>query len=173
MKNIILIPFFMLILFGSSFSQNKTISDGFYLVTKIDTVATQLSTLSSNEIVISFSKLFEEYNSDEFRRIIIDTTEFVPLELEKSPSTEQQPLVAGSTENKKKLLLTLTKEAGEKLKTFTAKHLMSKVVIVVDGEALTMHKIREAITGGQVQITRCNDNACEILYVKLKDNVKK
>jgi hypothetical protein len=49
---------------------------------------------------------------------------------------------------------------------------MERAVLVVDGEALTLHKIREAITSGKLQITRCNDNACERLLVKLKDNEK-
>ena len=160
----------MLLLAGIGFSQSESknnIKDGLYLITNIDTVALQRSSLSSKEMEISFSLLFEEYNTKEFRRIIIDTTEYVPLELEKPPLTEQQ------TDRKKKLLLSLTKEASGQLKTFTTKHVMCRVVLVVDGEALTMHKIREPITSGQFQITRCNDNACERLFVKLKDNVKK
>lgn len=146
--------------------QEHTIPDGLYLIDKIDTVATQIDTLSSKEIAVYFSKLFEDFNSNEYLRIIIDTTEYVPLELEKAPTTEQQ------TEAKKKLLLSLTKEASEKLKSFTSNHVMKHVAIVVDGEVLTMHKIKVPITSGQLQITRCNDNACERLYLKLKDNIK-
>jgi preprotein translocase subunit SecD len=147
--------------------QNYAIPDGLYLVDKIDTVATQDDTLSSKEIALYFSKLFEEFNSNEFLRIIIDTTEYVPLELEKAPTTEQQ------TEAKKNLLLSLTKEASEKLKSFSTNHVKNSVAIVVGGEVLTIHKIKVPITSGQLQITRCNDNACEQLYVKLKDNIKK
>ena len=110
--------------------------------------------------------MFEEYNTGKFARIIIDTSEYVPLELDKPAATEKQ------TDTKKKLMLSLTKQALEKLKTFTASHVMQKVALVVDREALTVHKIREAITSGELQITRCNDNACEHLLVKLKNNVK-
>lgn len=49
---------------------------------------------------------------------------------------------------------------------------MKEVVLVVDGEALTMHKIKEPLTSGLLQITRCNDNACELLLIKLKSNTK-
>ena len=49
---------------------------------------------------------------------------------------------------------------------------MKKVVLVIDGEALTIHKIKEPLTSGLLQITRCNDNACEKLSLVLKDNVK-
>lgn len=143
-----------------------TIPDGLYLIVKIDTAATQVDTLSSKEIPIYFSKLFEDFNSEEYLRIIIDTTEYVPLELEKEPTTQQQ------TDTKKNLLLSLTQEASEKLISFTTNHVMKHVALVVDGEVLTMHKIKVPITSGQLQITRCNDNACELLYVTLKDNVK-
>jgi preprotein translocase subunit SecD len=133
----------------------------------MDTIASQLSTLSTKEVALSFSPLFIDYNTQEFRRIIIDTSEFVPLELDKLPITEQQ------TEQKKKLLLSLTKEAGNKLKTFSSNHLMRKVALVIGGEVYTLHKIKVPITNGQLQISRCNDNACELLNVKLKDNVIK
>jgi len=70
-------------------------------------------------------------------------------------------------------MLSLTPAASEILKNIFGKECDEKVVIVVGGEALTMHKIREAITSGQLQITRCSGNACEKLFIMLKDNVKK
>lgn len=154
---------------GLSFSQTTvkhTIPDGLYLINRIDTNAAQLSELQLNEKAVFFSKMFEEYNSDEYMRLVIDTSDFVPLELDKTPTAEQQ------TEQKKLLLLSLTKDASEKLKSFSTKNLKKMVALVVDGEALTMHQIKVALTSGQLQITRCNDNACELLFVKLKDNVK-
>jgi hypothetical protein len=152
-----------------SLAQNKAnvhLRDGLYLIEKLGNDTTRFASLTAKDLVINFNHMFIENNEQEFTRLLIDTTEFVPLELEKLPTTEQQTLL------KKKLLLTLTKEASTKLKSFTARHVMSKVALVVDGEAVTIHKIREAITSGQLQITRCNDNACEHLVIKLKDNVK-
>jgi hypothetical protein len=167
---IILTTVVILFIYFHCFAQGeskKTIRDGLYLIDKLGSDTMRFDSLSPKEILINFNHMFIENNEQEFTRILIDTTEFVPLELEKLPTTEQQTLL------KKKLLLSLTKEASAKLKTFTAKHVMSKVALVVDGEAVTIHKIREAVTSGQLQITRCNDNACEHLVVKLKDNVKK
>jgi preprotein translocase subunit SecD len=166
MKKLFILIIFTIFATAISFSQNK-LKDGLYLVNRIDTIAGQTSELSVNETDVYFSKMFEDYNTDEFARIIIDTTQYVPLELESAPKTEQQ------TEDKKKLLLTLTKEASQRLESFTTEHLMKMVTLVVGGEALTLHKIKMAITGGQLQITRCNDNACETLFVKLKENVVK
>ncbi len=70
-------------------------------------------------------------------------------------------------------MLNLTEEAKEQLKVFTTKHLKRLTTIVVGGEALTKHQIKNVIDGGYLQITRCTDNACELLYVQLQDNVVK
>ena len=134
---------------------------------KPGTDSTQFDSIGKNQVVINFNKMFIENAGQDITRVLIDTSEYVPLELDKAPTAEKQ------TEQKKKLMLSLTPAASEILKTFSAKNVMKKVVIVVGGEALTMHKIREAITGGQLQITRCSDNACEKLFIMLKDNVKK
>lgn len=147
--------------------KKKSMPNGLYLIVNMDTTGAPSIKVSNHETVLKFSKLFDDYNEDSLTRIVVNTGEYVPLELEKPPVTEQQ------TEEKKKLLLTLTPAASEKLKTFTAVHVMQRVAIVVNGEVLTVHKIKEPITSGLLQITRCNDNACERLYVQLKGNVKK
>lgn len=83
-----------MIQFGSiSNAQQKSatiIPDGLYSITKIDTLEKEVDVLSSNEKAINFSKLFEDLNSKGYIRLIIDTTQYVPLELEKVPTTEQQ-----------------------------------------------------------------------------------
>jgi preprotein translocase subunit SecD len=142
----------------------KQIPDGLYLVSRIDSQDVAISSLASEETVVRYNPLFDEFNEDVNSRIIINTNEYVPLELQ-AITAEQQ------TVNKKKLLLTLTRQASDQLKTFTEKHLMKMVAIVVDGEVLTRHKVKAVLTGGQLQISRCKDNACERVFVKLKDNV--
>ena len=166
MKKLIALFIIVFAISAAAFSQSK-INNGLYLVDYVDTVKVSEILLNDKEMIVYFSPMFDEFNSDKDTRIIIDTTQYVPLELETPPVTEQQ------TENKKKLLLSLTKEASERLESFTTKNIMRMVTLVVDGEALTLHKIKAVINGGQLQITRCNDNACETLYVKLKENIKK
>lgn len=135
-------------------------------MTKFSTASVQARDDSSDELEIRFNELFKEYTAEENVRLIIDTTDSVPLDLMEAPSTEQQ------TDAKKKLLLHLTKEASAKLIHFASKHVMKHVAIAVDGEALTMHQIKEQLTSGLLQITRCDDNACEVLNIALKDNIK-
>jgi hypothetical protein len=172
MKNqfIILLSLVVIFNYGCATSEplNEStivIEDGLYCVSKIDTVAAHLSPLNPGEKAIFFNKMFDEFNDGGYHRIIIDTTDYVPLELREPAKSEQV------TEQKKNLLLSLTPEASKKLKTFSSKHVMDEVIIVVDGEALTMHKIREPLTSGQLQITRCHDNACELVLISLEDNV--
>jgi hypothetical protein len=142
---------------------NKTIRDGFYEVVKLGTTAMSSDSLDPAQVIVDFDTLF---NPGDYTRVAIDTLDYVPLELEKLPTTEQQ------TELKKLLSISLTPAAAEKMKTFTAQRVMKEVAVVIDGKAVTMHKVREAITGSDMQITRCDDNACDYLYVKLKNKVK-
>jgi len=143
---------------------NSLISDGFYEVMKLSESSVPKDSLKSGQVAINFDPLF---NPGDYTMVAIDTNDYVPLELETEPTAVPQ------TESKKLLSITLTAGAAEKIKTFTAQRIMKEAVVVIDGKAITMHKIREAITGPEMQITRCDDNACEYLYVKMKGNIKK
>jgi len=141
-----------------------TLSDGFYQAMNLVPDTSQLPVLNTGEVLIGFDTLF---NPGDFTRVVVDTSDYVPLELGVSPVAEPE---AG---NKKLLSVSFTAPAAAKIKSFTAKRLMKEVVIVLDGKAITMHKIRDTITGDKMQITRCGDDACEYLYVKMKNRIKK
>jgi preprotein translocase subunit SecD len=63
--------------------------------------------------------------------------------------------------------LTRSEEAAADLERVSREHLGQTVALVVDGEVVTMHKIRSVISDGKVQVTRCTDNACQYLYTRL------
>ena len=142
------------------------IPDGLYLIAAIDSTAAQRANPAAG-VGIWYSQLFEEFKKQALTRIVVDTNEFVPLDLSTSPKAVPQAAI------KKKLLLTLTPAASEKLRSFSKKYLTRKVALVVDGEAISVENINEAISNGQLQIMKCTDKACERLYFKLEDNVKK
>ena len=150
---------------NNSCSKSK-IEDGLYLLTGESNDTSVFGHLDTNHRIIRFNKKFAD-SVDQKVYLLIDRSDFVPLLLASEPDSVQMP------DKKTKLLLNLTNPAGEKLKTFTAKHLNQKVVLVMNGEALTKHKVRSVISDGKIQITRCTDNACEYLYYEIKEKMKK
>jgi hypothetical protein len=158
--------FFTLVLgCGISAGQNSLLN-GLYLVDELEIDSTEHVYADSNKTIIHYNSAFIEGEGIDYAPISIWINDYVPFDLAKMPVTKDQ------TDKKKLLQLTLTDKAAEKLKEFSSKNLMKYVVIVVNGEALTVHKIKEPITSGMLQITRCNDNACEQLFEVLKSNVR-
>jgi preprotein translocase subunit SecD len=145
-------------------AQNK-LPDGLYLVDRMVEDAAEPEA-KSNQKVIRFNPQFTLDDPTEYSPVLIWTDDFVPFELATAPETQQQ------TADKKLLLLRLTPAASAQLTRFSTKNLRKSVVIVVNGEALTMHKIKEPLTSGLMQISRCTDNACAMLYEVLKQDVK-
>ncbi len=164
MKRIIIFMLLACMLASSMFIQhNKHLKDGLYLVEKVlyDTSAV---TLNANQALVHFNKEFLENAPDGSVGLIINTTDFVPLLL------EGEPLLLPQAENKKKLQLTFSRPSAEKLEKFTAANSMRQATMIVNGEVLTMHKIRDTIRGGKMEITGCSDNACQRIYVMLKNH---
>ena len=86
----------------------------------------------------------------------------VPLVLAKAPELQ----VKGEN-GFPELRLELTADAAKRLETLTREHLGRRVAFVVDGEPVTLHKIRSVITGGQFRLSRCTDTACQYIYGRL------
>ncbi|MBL0105442.1 MAG: hypothetical protein IPP51_17670 [Bacteroidetes bacterium] len=146
--------------------KQQTIKNGLYLV---DSVIHNDSKIMAgpNQMLVSFDPDFVEMAPDGAKALLINTADFVPLEL------DQDPVLIPQTENKKKLELVFSKLAAEKLEKFTGSNIMKEATLIVNGQALTVHKIRAAIHGGKMEITRCSDNACERIGVTLKETVVK
>lgn len=175
-KNTFTLPILLvgiaLVAMGCNLKLNKAIranseqlEDGIYLIHRTGNKSSDILPLMGYEKIIRFNKEFYEKTDVDVKYVVIDTREFVPIQLKEKPKTEQQE------DKRKKLLLSLTDDAGKELKQFTTRQLNQLTTIVVGGEALTMHKIRVVIDSGLLQVTRCTDNACELLFSELKDNV--
>ena len=163
--------FVWLILFTLSFGTNVVIAqgsaerrlqNGFYPVSGEGTTRSEALKETHSCIALMYDGKYvdsTQMSSPQF--IAIDTSSFVPLALEGSPTARKDG--SGRT----LLGITLSREYIGTLKDFTKAHLGGRVAIVLDGEIITMHKIRSVISGGKIQITRCYDNACKILLSKL------
>jgi preprotein translocase subunit SecD len=93
--------------------------------------------------------------------VAVDPREYVPLVIEGTPEMKSDG------QGKSVLTVCLARKNAERAEAFTRAHLGGCIAMVVDGEIVTLHKIRSVITDGKVQITRCNDNACEVIRSKL------
>jgi preprotein translocase subunit SecD len=72
-----------------------------------------------------------------------------------------------------RILLKLQPKAAAALERLTTDHLGRQVAIVLGGEVVTVHKVREAIKGGEVQITSCTPGGAEYLLEQLQAHQKK
>ena len=93
--------------------------------------------------------------------VSIDPTDYVPLLIEGVPDMKKD------AQGKSTLSVSLTRKNAKRTEEFTRAHLGGKIAMLVDGEIVTLHKIRSVISGGKLQITRCDDNACEVIRAKL------
>lgn len=126
--------------------------------------AKKLSPEGKQQIIVYDYEFFPEADRDAATYLTISTEEFIPLSLAVEPQREKD------TQGKPKLMLQLANDQIVPLEEFTTRNLGKAVAIVIGSKVVTKHKIKEAIKGGKMQITRCSDNGCDILYTQLKQN---
>jgi hypothetical protein len=93
--------------------------------------------------------------------VTIERSRFVPLIVKGTPELQKDG------NGRSRLKISLAHEQAQALEDFTRAHLGGKIATVLDGEIITLHKIRSVIVGGEVQMTRCTDDACVIVRAKL------
>ncbi|MEP6947797.1 MAG: hypothetical protein ABI863_00920 [Ginsengibacter sp.] len=155
--------FVFITIHATVFPQAK-LRDGIYLVdqSKNKSVASKL-----NKEAIQFNQLFVAEGPEEYYPIIIFTDDFAPFELTDAPIIQFQ-------KNQENLLfVNLTENASEKLKEFTTRNMMNHIVVVVNGEALSVYKVIQPVASRLVNITKCNKNGCDQIYKRLKSTVTK
>ena len=107
------------------------------------------------------NKYTDSEPGETLRYVAIDPVSFVPLILEGAPDARKDRDV------KTILSVTLKNEYIKTLEDFTRAQLGGKIAILLDGELVTLHKVRSVISDGKFQVTRCTDNACEVLRARL------
>jgi preprotein translocase subunit SecD len=164
MKNLFLVLGFVCLQY-ITFSQNKSreLPDGLYIVTeKIKDTKTVNNNQDLSTAFVKFNAAFK----DDAEALLVNKNSFVPLEFSK------EPIVTQGSDGKKRLELLFNRLSADKLAVFTSQNIMREATIIADGEALTVHKIRSAITEGKLEISGCSDNVCETIRIKLNGHVK-
>lgn len=115
------------------------------------------------QVVLAYDrrKYSEAPPNEPLTYVAIDPTDHVPLVIEGVPEMTKD------AQGKSILCVSLARKNAKKAEAFTRAHLGGRIAMLVDGEIVTLHKIRSVITGGKLQITRCTDNACEVIRTKL------
>ena len=136
---------------------------GFYLVVAEADSATTLPIAKTDQQIIRYDyKFLRNTEHEKPRYFLLSKIADVPLILNKIPELQEK-----GENGFPELRLELTPESARNLEKLTRDHLGGKVVFMIDGEPVTLHKIRSVITGGQFRLSRCTDTACQYIYGRL------
>ena len=139
------------------------LENGAYLVLREAPTVQEARAGDSSQVVLTYDRRkYSDAPSDTpLNYVSIDPKDYVPLIIEGAPEMNRDD------QGKSILTVSLARKNAERAEAFTRAHLGGRIAMVVDGEIVSLHKIRSVITGGKLQITRCTDNACEVIRAKL------
>jgi preprotein translocase subunit SecD len=149
-------------------AEDVPLINGLYLVLRDAENSKSLEPAAASErILIDDGHLLEPTQPnlpDKPRFVVLSTEHFIPINLAHRPTKKVD------AQGKKQLLLELAKSQVVPLETFTRENCGRSVAIVIGNQVVTVHKVREPIKGGKMQITRCTDNGCDVLYTELQNS---
>jgi preprotein translocase subunit SecD len=96
------------------------------------------------------------------RFLVVRPKPDVELDLAEEPKVEKEGAEVV------RIFVKLKPKAAAALERLSRAHLEKQVAIVLDGEAVTVHKVRVVLKSGEVQITSCTPGAATILYDRLE-----
>lgn len=140
----------------------RSLANGVYAVLREGLTRSEVQTEKRPRVVLVYDRKYSDADKDRPPKYVaLDTSSFVPLVLAGHPDAQRDG--RGWT----LLNITLARQHVKTLEDFTRAHLDGMIAIVIDGEIITMHKVRTVIKDGKAQITRCSDDACRTLVLKL------
>ena len=146
---------------------DSVLADGFYHVIRFSKNKSEILPIHDDEKLVEYDyNLLQEDEREPTEYEVIEYKSFVPIILDGDPQRDRD------NKGRPNLLIKLSESQIKPLEEFTSKHLGSRVAIVIGNQIVTMHKIREAITGGKIQISRCSDHGCEVIYTQLQKDKK-
>ena len=106
-------------------------------------------------------KMADSASTDPVQFVTVETRDFVPLILATAAEHTKQE------DGRLLISVALASQYTQTLTDFTRLHLGHRVAMVLDGEVMSTHKVRTVIEGGKMQITRCDEHACQRILSKL------
>ncbi len=149
-------------LVGCPAADFRSLANGVYAVVREGLTAAEVKTENLPNAVLIYDRKYSAGDKDQPpKHVALDTSCFVPLVLAGPPDLRRDD------RGRALLAVTLAQQHVKTLEDFTRAHLGGAIAIVVDSEIITMHKVRTVIRDGRTQISRCSDDACRILRLKL------
>jgi len=138
------------------------LANGMYLATGIFPTMTAAETSAGESRILTDRYIYDPPSErPPPRYVAIDATQYVPFVFETAPRATLDP------NGRTILSIALDANHTERLKEFTTRHLGKSTAMVVGGELVSVHKIKEPITGGKLQITSCGADVCKVLHSRL------
>lgn len=149
-------------IWGEETKADKKPASGVYAVLRESRKEKDVLPLAEGEMVVvnQFQYLKKE-DREPPRYLVVQKSLAVKLDLDGAPRAEKEK------EDVTKIFLKLKPVEARNLERLTTRHRGKQVAIVVGGEVVTVHKIRETIKGGEVQITSCAPGGAKYLLQRL------
>jgi preprotein translocase subunit SecD len=140
----------------------RKLPDGVYAVRRDGLKKSDVLPLKRDEALAVHNHRYLKKGAEPPRFVVVGTAPDVALDLAGDPKAIKDGAeVVG-------IHLKLRPKAAKALERLT-RHLRGRqVAVVIGGEVVTMHKVREAIKGGEVQITSCAPKAAAHLLEQLR-----
>ena len=136
--------------------------NGVYAVLREANCQTDAASNRAKQMVLIYDRKNASRDADPSPQYVaIDPDDYVPLIIDGAAK------IGSDSDGKSMLSVTLARENVAKLEAFTRSHLGGKVANVIGGQIVTLHKVRAVIPDGQLQITRCEDDACRMIWSEL------
>ena len=146
----------------------KKLANGVYAILRDSLNEKDVLPLKDKEaLVVHQHRYLKKDDKEPPRYLVVRSTPDVDLDLVESPKAVKEG------EEVVRILLKLRPKAAVALERLTSDRLGQQITIVLGGEVVTMHKIREIIKGGEVQITSCAAGAANYLLEQLQNQHKK
>jgi preprotein translocase subunit SecD len=141
--------------------------DGVYAVLRDSTEEKEVLPLKDGEaLVVNRHRYLKPGDKEPPRYLVVRTSPDVELELAGEPKVVEE---GGDVV---RVLLKLQPGPAKALELLTTDRVGKQVAVVIGGEVVTAHKVREAIKGGGVQITSCAPGGAKYLLKQLKGREK-
>ncbi len=148
----------------------KKLPDGLYLVERDSLKEKDVLPLKANEVlVVNHHRYVKKEDNEPRRFVVVRSAPDVPLDL----ALAAEPKAVKDGSEVVRILLKLQPKAATALERLTRDHLGRQIAIILNGEVVTMHKVRGVIKGGDVQITSCAAGAAGYLLEQLQAHHQK